>query len=705
VRLFAFIMYTFVLFVRCLKYCAALLLFLASVVPARAGEPVITHDNRRPAGTVKNGTLVLNLRAASGIWHPEAQGPGVSIDAFGEGDGALMAPAPLIRVPEDTTITATIENDLATTLHVHGLCEHAPDQQANQKAACATIDVPASSTHRVQFRAGRAGTYSWWASSSDLPFQARYSRDSQLSGAFIVDPAHPPVPADRVFVVTEWTSLTHDQLRQAFAADDPFLAAIAFHPEFLTLINGRSWPNTERLTYRVGDTVNWRIVNASPEPHPLHLHGFYFDVNSLGNGSVDRPFEAAQTPHVVTQLLPPGQTMSLTWMPERAGNWMFHCHIMEHVSPDRRLRDPNASTSHAAHGAPAGKAAHEGHDGPHGAAGMAGMVLGIQVLERSSASTAASGDGPADTPLDVPVETAAESCEIDGLPGSTPRLPRQLTLSMRSQLKIDGQTPTYGFVLTDGVGPTAVSSTAVNSTGAAALPPLAVPGPTLVLRRDEPVEITLVNQLPEATAVHWHGMELDSYYDGVHGFSGIGGQTTPMIEPGRSFTVRFTPPRTGTFIYHTHVHDERQLTAGLYGALLVVDPAAPAYDPNTDHPLVIGRDGVGPAPVMVLNGSQKPTFSWRAGTRHRLRLVNITRHDIVSIALIGANGPVTWRPLTKDGAPVPPGAAAPRQAMQTIAVGETYDFEYEAPATRQSLWIEVKDTEGEWRVQGHAVLK
>jgi FtsP/CotA-like multicopper oxidase with cupredoxin domain len=215
-----------------------------------------------------------------------------------------------------------------------------------------------------------------------------------------------------------------------------------------------------------------------------------------------------------------------------------------------------------------------------------------------------------------------------------------------------------------------------------------------------------VNNLPEATAVHWHGMELDNYYDGVHGFGGLGGRTTPLIEPGESFVVRFTPPRTGTFIYHTHMHDDRQLTSGLYGALLVLDPSmAPTYDPDTDHTLVIGRDGVGPAPVMVLNGSRHPTFSWRAGTRHRLRLINITRGDIVQLAVMTPSGPVTWRPLTKDGAAVPPGETAPRDAKQTIAVGETYDFEYDAPASRQDMWIEVRGLDGTWHVQGRAVLK
>ena len=57
---------------------------------------------------------------------------------------------------------------------------------------------------------------------------------------------------------------------------------------------------------------------------------------------------------------------------------------------------------------------------------------------------------------------------------------------------------------------------------------------------------------------------------------------TPLIEPGESFVVRFTPPRTGTFMYHTHLHDHRQLTSGLYGAMLVVDPGE-TFDESTDH--------------------------------------------------------------------------------------------------------------------------
>jgi FtsP/CotA-like multicopper oxidase with cupredoxin domain len=276
---------------------------------------------------------------------------------------------------------------------------------------------------------------------------------------------------------------------------------------------------------------------------------------------------------------------------------------------------------------------------------------------------------------------------------STPDVaPRRLTLTMAPAPKRAGSEPAYAFALAEGDAPKGAGS---------------VPGPTLVLRRGEPVEITLLNNLPEGTAIHWHGMELESYYDGVHGFSGAGARVTPMINPGETFVARFTPPRTGTFIYHTHLHDNRQLASGLYGALVVVDPAegGATFDPALDHVLVIGRDGPGAGAPTVLNGQGQPQLVWQAGARHRVRLINITPDDIFTVSLQTADGPVTWRPLTKDGAPLPPDQCSPRPARQTIAVGETYDFEYEAPPGRRNLWLEVRNTGGKWQVQGHVVVK
>jgi FtsP/CotA-like multicopper oxidase with cupredoxin domain len=54
-------------------------------------------------------------------------------------------------------------------------------------------------------------------------------------------------------------------------------------------------------------------------------------------------------------------------------------------------------------------------------------------------------------------------------------------------------------------------------------------------------------------------------------------QTTPAINPGESFLVRMAPPRAGTFIYHTHWHDQDQLENGIYGPLVVL-PTGQKFD-------------------------------------------------------------------------------------------------------------------------------
>ena len=124
----------------------------ATRIPAAPGLPaIVTNDNRRPSGTPGAGTLTLNLRASEGEWRPEGQaGPALRIEAFGETDGPLMIPAPLVRVTEGVEISATVRNDLAAALRVHGLCERGA-------AACDPMVVPAGETRAIsiQERAGR----------------------------------------------------------------------------------------------------------------------------------------------------------------------------------------------------------------------------------------------------------------------------------------------------------------------------------------------------------------------------------------------------------------------------------------------------------------------------------------------------------------------------------------------------------------------
>ena len=108
-------------------------------------------------------------------------------------------------------------------------------------------------------------------------------------------------------MITEWTSLTPQQLGQIVTADDPTEVFVGLKPRVTFVINGLSWPATERFDYALGDRVRWRVINLSSQSHPLHLHGFYFDVDSLGNGQRDTMFDAAHRRRVVTQLAAVGR--------------------------------------------------------------------------------------------------------------------------------------------------------------------------------------------------------------------------------------------------------------------------------------------------------------------------------------------------------------------------------------------------------------
>jgi FtsP/CotA-like multicopper oxidase with cupredoxin domain len=107
----------------------------------------------------------------------------------------------------------------------------------------------------------------------------------------------------------------------------------------------------------------------------------------------------------------------------------------------------------------------------------------------------------------------------------------------------------------------------------------------------------------------------------------------------------------------------------------------------------------------VINGSRAPQLFWRAGARNRVRVINITPDDILGVSLVARDAAVKWRPLTKDGAPVAESESVVVPAKLRIAVGETYDFEYDAPPGRQTLWLEVKTSSGKWMSQARVLVK
>ncbi|MDN5797734.1 MAG: multicopper oxidase family protein [Intrasporangium sp.] len=119
------------------------------------------------------------------------------------------------------------------------------------------------------------------------------------------------------------------------------------------------------------------------------------------------------------------------------------------------------------------------------------------------------------------------------------------------------------------------------------------PGPLIRATAGDLVRVTLDNQLPADTTIHWHGIALANAADGVPGM------TQDPIKPGTRYTYQFVAPDPGTYFYHPHVGV--QLDRGLYAALVVDDPREPgAYDHEYVVVLDDWVDGTGRTPDDVL---------------------------------------------------------------------------------------------------------
>ena len=99
-----------------------------------------------------------------------------------------------------------------------------------------------------------------------------------------------------------------------------------------------------------------------------------------------------------------------------------------------------------------------------------------------------------------------------------------------------------------------------------------VPGPTIRVPQGAKVSRRLVNDLPQASTVHWHGIRLENEMDGVPEL------TQQVVEPGDDFLYDFTAPDAGTFWYHPHERAWEQMARGLHGALIVEEPEPPVVD-------------------------------------------------------------------------------------------------------------------------------
>lgn len=99
-----------------------------------------------------------------------------------------------------------------------------------------------------------------------------------------------------------------------------------------------------------------------------------------------------------------------------------------------------------------------------------------------------------------------------------------------------------------------------------------VPGPLIHVRQGDDVTVHVTNNTTLPHTMHWHGVnQIGSWHN-----DGVPGVTQDAIQPGDSFTYKFTVDRPGSLWYHCHVNVwEHVATRGMWGPL-IIDPKNPS---------------------------------------------------------------------------------------------------------------------------------
>lgn len=92
---------------------------------------------------------------------------------------------------------------------------------------------------------------------------------------------------------------------------------------YMWSFDGKTWSEVDApIIFNEGERLRLTLVNDTMMPHPIHLHGMFFDVV---NGGGD------YKPRKHTIVAKPGEKLSVDISAEHVGDWAFHCHLLYHM--------------------------------------------------------------------------------------------------------------------------------------------------------------------------------------------------------------------------------------------------------------------------------------------------------------------------------------------------------------------------------------
>ncbi len=186
-----------------------------------------------------------------------------------------------------------------------------------------------------------------------------------------------------------------------------------------------------------------------------------------------------------------------------------------------------------------------------------------------------------------------------------------------------------------------------------------VPGPTLRVATGERIRVVLRNELPESTAIHFHGLRTPNAMDGVPDI------TQAPVKPGETFVYEFVAQGPAVGMYHSHHNAAVQVPNGLAGTILVGDLALPeGVTVSQELPMMLNDAGtIG----FSLNGKSFPATAPVVARQGEWLLVHYLNEGLMAhpMHLHGMEQLV----VAKDGFPVP---QPYRADTVNVAPGERY---------------------------------
>lgn len=263
----------------------------------RAGCPVVFHLVERDAPWTLQPGLTVMAKTYNGV-----------------------VPGPTLVVHQGDRVVIDYRNDqkVPDTLHLHGI--HGIPVDMDGVAGISQPMVMNGGSYRYEFTASQPGTFIYHTHDNEEML------NSGLYGAIVVLPAH-PTPQERadrddVEILSSWTiqSLSENHFT----------------------INGKEYPATAPINVRRGQRVRIRWINISGESfHTMHTHGHYQRI-------IARDAQPVAQPDVEdTVLLGPGQRVdAIVTADQLPGNWLVHCHVLDHTEDSQGMPDGLVTTIH-----------------------------------------------------------------------------------------------------------------------------------------------------------------------------------------------------------------------------------------------------------------------------------------------------------------------------------------------------------------------